>query len=118
MVVRAFELAVASTGVTEASARAAGYSVQGTTIRARDISHFMPGAADIHIKLVHERDSGRLLGGQIVGNPGVAKRVDVLVTALHNKMTVTELQRLDLSYAPPFSPVWDPILVAANVAAR
>jgi hypothetical protein len=48
----------------------------------------------------------------------VAKRVDVLATALHHQLTVTDLQRLDLSYAPPFAPVWDPILVAANVAAK
>jgi NADPH-dependent 2,4-dienoyl-CoA reductase/sulfur reductase-like enzyme len=118
MVVRCFDLAVASTGLTAAKAQAAGFAVRETMIQARDISHYFPGAGDIHVKLVVDGESDRLLGGQIAGRRGVAKRVDVLATALHNRMTVAELQRLDLSYAPPFAPVWDPILVAANVAAR
>ena len=59
-----------------------------------------------------------LLGGQIIGKQGAAKRIDVLATALHQKMTIADIQALDLSYAPPFSPVWDPILIAANVAAK
>ena len=71
-----------------------------------------------HVKLVVDGETDRLLGGQIIGRKGVAKRVDVLATALHSHMTINELRRLDLSYAPPFAPVWDPILVAANVAAR
>jgi NADPH-dependent 2,4-dienoyl-CoA reductase/sulfur reductase-like enzyme len=118
MVVRCFDLAVATTGLTAAAARALGYDVQETMIRATDISHYFPGAADIHVKLVVDGETDRLLGGQIVGRRGVAKRVDVLATALHNRMTVADLQRLDLSYAPPFAPVWDSILVAANVAAK
>jgi NADPH-dependent 2,4-dienoyl-CoA reductase/sulfur reductase-like enzyme len=118
MVVRGFELAVARTGLTEAEARAAGYAVRGTMIKAMDRSGYFPGAAPIHVKLIVDEGSARLLGGQIVGKDGVAKRIDVLATALHQRLTVTDLQRLDLSYAPPFAPVWDPILVAANVAAK
>jgi NADPH-dependent 2,4-dienoyl-CoA reductase/sulfur reductase-like enzyme len=117
MVVRCFELSVASTGLTAAQAQAAGLDVQKTLIQASDISHYFPGAADIHVKLVVDRGTDRLLGGQIVGVHGVAKRVDVLATALYNRMTIADLRQLDLSYAPPFAPVWDPILVAANVAA-
>jgi NADPH-dependent 2,4-dienoyl-CoA reductase/sulfur reductase-like enzyme len=116
MVVRCFDLIVASTGLTATQARAAGLDVKETMIRAKDISHYMPGAADIHVKLIVDRENDRLLGGQIVGQKGVAKRVDVLATALSNHMTVDDLRRLDLSYAPPLAPVWDPILVAANVA--
>jgi NADPH-dependent 2,4-dienoyl-CoA reductase/sulfur reductase-like enzyme len=118
MVVRCFDLAVATTGLTAASARDLGYEVKETMIRAKDISHYFPGAADLHVKLVVDGESERLLGGQIVGQKGVAKRVDVLATALHNRMTIDDLRRLDLSYAPPFAPVWDPILVAANIAAK
>ena len=118
MVLRCFGLTVATTGLTAASARDAGFQVQETTIRAKDISHYFPGAEDIHVRLVADADSGRLLGGQIAGKHGVAKRVDVLATALFNRMTVGQLRQLDLSYAPPFAPVWDPILVAANVAAK
>jgi NADPH-dependent 2,4-dienoyl-CoA reductase/sulfur reductase-like enzyme len=118
MVVRAFDLAVASTGLTATRARSLGYATRETLIQAEDIAHYFPGAADIHVKLVVDEASGQLLGGQIVGKHGVAKRVDVLAAALYKRMTVADLQRLDLSYAPPFAPVWDPVLVAANVAAR
>jgi NADPH-dependent 2,4-dienoyl-CoA reductase/sulfur reductase-like enzyme len=118
MVVRCFDLVVASTGLTAAKARSAGFDVQETMIQAKDISHYFPGAADIHVKLVVDVERDRLLGGQIVGKRGVAKRVDVLATALYNRMTISELRQLDLSYAPPFAPVWDPLLVAANVAGK
>ncbi|MGQ9597922.1 MAG: FAD-dependent oxidoreductase [Anaerolineae bacterium] len=117
-VVRCFRLAIASTGLTAARARALGYDVQETRIQARDISPYFPGAADLYVKLVTDKKDRRLLGGQIIGEKGVAKRIDVLATALYHSMTVSELQQLDLSYAPPFAPVWDPILVAANVAAK
>ena len=66
---------------------------------------------------VAERLSGRLLGVQIVGREGSAKRIDTAATALWNRMTVEEMTALDLAYAPPFAPVWDPILVAARQAA-
>ncbi len=69
------------------------------------------------MKVVADRGSGRLLGAQIVGREGAAKRIDVLATAIWNEMTVDEIQQLDLGYAPPFSPVWDPVLVAVRKAA-
>jgi len=118
MVVRAFDLAVASTGLTAAQAKVLGYVVRAPLVEAMDASHYFPGAAKIHVKLVVDEESERLLGGQIVGRPSAIKRIDVLATALHHRLTVSDLQRLDLSYAPPFAPVWDPILVAANVAAK
>jgi len=118
MVVRVFDLAVARTGLTAAQAQVLGYTVRAPMIKAMDASHYFPGAADMYVKLVVDEGTGRLLGGQIAGRRGVAKRIDVLATALYHRLTVADLQRLDLSYAPPFAPVWDPILVAANVAAR
>ena len=118
MVVRVFELAVARTGLTVDQARAAGHPVRATMITGNAIAGYFPNAADLHVKLVTDDRSGRLLGGQIVGHRGVVKRIDVLATALQCRLTVDELRRLDLSYAPPFAPVWDPILVAANVAVR
>jgi pyruvate/2-oxoglutarate dehydrogenase complex dihydrolipoamide dehydrogenase (E3) component len=63
-----------------------------------------------------ERGTGRLLGAQIVGKEGSATRIDTCAVALWNEMTVEEMVGLDLGYAPPFSPVWDPVLVAARVA--
>jgi NADPH-dependent 2,4-dienoyl-CoA reductase/sulfur reductase-like enzyme len=118
MVVRCFDLAVGSTGLTAAQARELGYDVQETLIQAKDLSHYFPGAADMHVKLVADSESERLLGGQIVGPPRAIKRLDVLATALYARLSVGDLQRLDLGYAPPFAPVWDPILVAANVTAK
>ncbi|MEJ2209671.1 MAG: FAD-dependent oxidoreductase [Anaerolineae bacterium] len=118
MIVRCFELGVASTGLTTAEAQNLGYDVEATTIRARDLAHYFPGAAEMTVKLVADAANGRLLGGQIVGPGPAAKRIDTLATALHSRMTLSELQRLDLAYAPPFAPVWDPILVAANVAVK
>ena len=67
--------------------------------------------------LIAERGSGRLLGAQLVGREGSSKRIDVCAVALWNEMTVEEMTSLDLGYAPPFSPVWDPVLVAARKAA-
>ena len=75
-----------------------------------------PGAAPIRIKVLAERRSGRLLGAQIVGKEGAAKRIDVFATAIWNGMAVDEMVNLDLSYAPPFSPVWDPVLIAVRKA--
>jgi NADPH-dependent 2,4-dienoyl-CoA reductase/sulfur reductase-like enzyme len=69
------------------------------------------------IKMVVERGTGRLLGAQIVAGEGAGKRIDVLATVLWNRMTVADLAGMDLSYAPPFSPVWDPVLLAAGKAA-
>ncbi len=74
----------------------------------------MPNASFMSVKLVAEQGSGRLLGVQVVGGPGSAKRVDVVAAALAGKLTVEDLVGLDLAYAPPFSPLWDPVQVAAR----
>jgi pyruvate/2-oxoglutarate dehydrogenase complex dihydrolipoamide dehydrogenase (E3) component len=70
------------------------------------------------VKLIAERRTGRLLGGQIVGRTEAAKRVDALAVAVWNGMSVEEMTSLDLGYAPPYAPVWDPVLVAARKAAE
>ena len=70
----------------------------------------------MRLKVITERGSGRLLGAQIIGGQGAGKRIDVLATALWNNMRVDELMQLDLAYAPPFAPVWDPVLIAARRA--
>lgn len=117
-VVRIFDLEAASTGLSEARARAEGYVVQTASATATSRASYMPGHSQIHVKLVYETGSGRLLGGQLVGGEGVAKRVDIIAAALHARWTVDQLAELDLAYAPPFAPVWDPILVAANLAKK
>ena len=77
---------------------------------------YWPDAEDMRLKIIAERGSGRLLGAQIVGGQGAGKRIDILATALWNHMRVDELMQLDLAYAPPFAPVWDPVLIAARKA--
>jgi pyruvate/2-oxoglutarate dehydrogenase complex dihydrolipoamide dehydrogenase (E3) component len=87
------------------------------TAESTTTAGYLPEARALTVKMLAERNSGRLLGAQIVGQQGAGKRIDVVATALHNAMTVEEMTHLDLSYAPPFSPVWDPVLIAARKAA-
>lgn len=112
-----FDLTVARTGLSSAEATAEGYDFVTSTITQPSHAHTYPNpeAEGITVKLIMDRTTRRLLGAQMVGKIGVAKRIDVFAAALYNKMTVDEIARLDLSYSPPFAPVWDPILVAANV---
>jgi NADPH-dependent 2,4-dienoyl-CoA reductase/sulfur reductase-like enzyme len=111
------DMEIARTGLTEREAAAAGFDALGVTTEASSRAHYYPGAQPMKIKLVVERRTGRLLGAQIVGGASAGKRIDVLATALWNGMTVAELAEMDLSYAPPFTPVWDPVLLAAGKAA-
>jgi NADPH-dependent 2,4-dienoyl-CoA reductase/sulfur reductase-like enzyme len=110
------DLEVARTGLSEAEAEAAGYRFVSTSVDSTTKAGYFPGAAPIRVKLVAEKRSGRLLGAQIVGREDAAKRIDVLATAIWNEMDVNQILSLDLSYAPPFSPVWDPVLIAARKA--
>jgi len=112
------DLEIARTGLTEKEAEASGFAFVTATIESDARAGYYPGAEGMTVKLLAERGTGRLLGGQIVGREGAAKRVDVLAVALWNRMTVEEMTALDLGYAPPFSPVWDPVLVAARKAAE
>lgn len=111
------QLEIACTGLTERDAAKAGLDAIAITTEASSRAHYYPGAESMRIKIVAERETGRLLGAQIVGGEGAGKRIDVLATALWNGMTVQEVDGMDLSYAPPFSPVWDPVLLAAGKAA-
>ncbi|OAQ54287.1 hypothetical protein HTG_01745 [Natrinema mahii] len=114
-IVKAFELGAARTGIVdEERAREAGFDPASVTISASSRAHYYPDGAELTVTLLADRESGRLLGGSVVGRDG-AKRIDTVATALTADMTVTELQNADLAYAPPFSPVWDPILTAAKV---
>ncbi|OLZ40581.1 pyridine nucleotide-disulfide oxidoreductase [Natrinema saccharevitans] len=114
-IVKAFELGAARTGIVdEERAREAGFDPASVTISASSRAHYYPDGAELTVTLLADRESGRLLGGSVVGREG-AKRIDTVATALTAGMTVTELQNADLAYAPPFSPVWDPILTAAKV---
>jgi NADPH-dependent 2,4-dienoyl-CoA reductase/sulfur reductase-like enzyme len=108
------EVEVARTGLSEAELAELGLEWEQTAVDSTTRAGYFPGAAPIRTKVLAERRSGRLLGAQIVGKEGAAKRIDVFATALWNGMTVDEMVNMDLSYAPPFSPVWDPVLIATR----
>lgn len=115
-VTRVCDLEVARTGLREREALAAGYEFVSVVAESTNRAGYLPGAESMAVKLIAERRTGRLLGGQIVGRSHAAKRIDTLAVALWNGMTVDEMTGLDLGYAPPYSPVWDPVLVAARKA--
>ena len=108
------DLEVARTGLSEREAREAGFEFLTAYVDSTTRAGYFPGARPIRVKMTAERRSGRLLGAQIVGREGAAKRIDVLAACIWNAMTVEEVLGLDLSYAPPFAPVWDPVLIAAR----
>ncbi|WP_323174677.1 FAD-dependent oxidoreductase [Natrialba sp. PRR66] len=114
-IVKAFDLGAARTGIVDEDlAREAGFDPVSVTVSASTRAHYYPDGAELTVTLVADRESGKLLGGTVVGREG-AKRIDTVATALTSGMTVSELRDADLAYAPPFSPVWDPILTAAKV---
>ncbi len=117
-VTRVCDLEIARTGLTESEATRSGFRFLTAVVESTTRAGYYPGAEPITTKLIAEKRSGRLLGAQIVGRDGAAKRIDVLATAVWQSMTVEEMTGLDLSYAPPFAPVWDPVLIAARRAAE
>jgi len=115
VVLKVCDLNVGWVGLTETVARKEGHDVETVIVPAPDRAHFFPGANTIILKLVAERHTGRLLGLQAVGKGDVTKRIDVATAMITCGATVDTLSNLDLGYAPPFSPVLDPIITAANV---
>ena len=117
-VTRVCDLEVGRTGLRERDAHRAGFEFVPVRVESTSRAGYYPGAAPMTVKLIAERQTGRLLGAQIVGRSEAAKRIDVLAVAVWNRMTVAEMANLDLGYAPPYSPVWDPVLIAARKAAE
>ncbi|MEU2420871.1 FAD-dependent oxidoreductase [Streptomyces sp. NPDC007851] len=111
------DLEIARTGLREKDALRVGLRFETVTIESTSRAGYYPGASPMTVKMLAERRTGRLLGVQIVGREGAGKRVDIAAVALTAGMTVEQMTALDLGYAPPFSPVWDPVLVAARKAA-
>jgi NADPH-dependent 2,4-dienoyl-CoA reductase/sulfur reductase-like enzyme len=115
---RVFDLEVGRTGLSSNEAAHVGLEAVAAISRQPSHAHSVPGASPITTILSVERGTGRLLGAEMAGVGVVAKRIDVLATALHAGLTVEALEELDLSYAPPFAPVYDPVLIAATVARK
>jgi NADPH-dependent 2,4-dienoyl-CoA reductase/sulfur reductase-like enzyme len=116
-VTKVCDLEVGRTGALEPEAAAVGYDFITVIVESTSRAGYFPGSESMHVKLIAERHTGTLLGAQIVGKSDAAKRIDSLAVALWNQMTVEEMAGLDLGYAPPYSPVWDPVLIAARRAA-
>lgn len=115
-VTKVCELEVGRTGLREKDAAAAGFEFVSVIAESTNRAGYYPGARPMTVKLIAEKPSGRLLGAQIVGWSEAAKRIDTLAVALWNGMTVDDMTALDLGYAPPYAPVWDPVLIAARKA--
>ena len=113
-VTRICDTEVGRTGLNEAEAAAAGFATVVARVEATTNSAYLPSARPVTVKLVAEAGTGRLLGAQIVGGHGTAKRVDVVAVAAAAGMDATDLVMADLGYAPPFSSVWDPVQTAAR----
>ena len=114
-IVKVFNLNVGRTGLNEAQAKEAGYKIVTSLVPSDDHATYYPGAKDIMVKLIAEKSSGKLLGGQVIGEGDAAKRTDVLATMLTMGATVDNLANLDLAYAPPYNSAMDPLHHAANV---
>ena len=113
-VFKVFDLEVARTGLTLEEAIKSGFDPAKVIIKTRSRAHAHPGASVIWVQMIGDKKTGRLLGAQMVGKEGAAHRINTPAVALHSRMTVEELYQTDLAYAPPFGPVWDPTLTAAN----
>jgi NADPH-dependent 2,4-dienoyl-CoA reductase/sulfur reductase-like enzyme len=115
--VKVCSLEVARTGLQEREIQELGIPYVFAKIEAQTRARYYPGTGPMTVKIFAEKGTGRLLGGQIVGKEGAAKRIDTLATALHSRFTAEDLINLDLGYSPPFSAVWDPVQIAARQAA-
>lgn len=117
-VFKVLDMEVARTGLSVTEAREAGFDPVENVTQSRSRAHAHPGNVTIHVGLMGDKKTGRLLGAAMVGKEGVAHRIDAMAVALHAGMTVAEFAQCDLAYAPPFSPVWDPLLTAAIQLSR
>ncbi|MBF0389476.1 MAG: FAD-dependent oxidoreductase [Desulfamplus sp.] len=113
-VFKIFDLQVARTGLTVKEALEFGFEPAQIVIQSRSKAHGHPGSKTIHVSMVGDKKTGLLLGVQMVGKDGVVHRINAAAVALHAKMRVVDFAQCDLAYAPPFGPVWDPLLTAAN----
>lgn len=111
-VIKIFDLTVASTGLTEKAAQAAGIDCDRVMLFPASHATYYPGAKTMTMKVVFEKNTQRLLGAQIIGYDGVDKRLDVLATAIHFGASAIALKDLDLAYAPPYSSAKDPVNMA------
>ncbi|HEY9765367.1 MAG TPA: FAD-dependent oxidoreductase, partial [Chroococcales cyanobacterium] len=114
-IVKLFDLNAARTGLSTKEALEAGFEIETVLVPANDKAHYYPGYRNVNTKLIADRKTHRVLGGQIIGEGVVDKPIDILVTAISFGATVEDLTTLDLAYAPPFSMAMSSLITAANV---
>ncbi len=117
-VVKVFDMTAGSTGASEKSLQAVNRPYHKVYLHPSGHAGYYPGTAPMHIKLLFEPETGKLLGAQVVGYDGVDKRIDVFATAIFADMTVFDLEHLELAYAPPYGSAKDPINMAGFIAAN
>ncbi|MCC3144990.1 CoA-disulfide reductase [Halanaerobium sp. Z-7514] len=108
-IAKIFDIVPASTGAAEKDLKAKDFSYQVVHITANNHAGYYPGSQPMMLKLIYQKDEGRILGAQIVGFAGVDKRIDVLSTAIRHEMNIFDLQELELAYSPPFGSAKDPV---------
>lgn len=117
-ITKVFDLGVARTGLSFAQADELGLEPEKVMVTSRDRARYYPGSSPITSLVIISRKDRRVLGAQLAGKVESVKRIDVYTTAIYNNMTIDKVFDLDLAYAPPFSPVYDPVLLAARVARK
>ena len=113
-VFQVFDLQVARTGLSMKESESNGFDPVEMVIKNSSRAHAHPGSSTLYVQMIGDRNSGKILGAQMVGKEGAAHRINALAVALHQGMTVEAFSQCDLAYAPPFGPVWDPMLTCAN----
>lgn len=118
-VTKVFDYEIAKTGIGQAEIdRYDLKHISSVKIKARNLPEYFPGSSELWVKLYFEDDTKVIVGGQIIGKEGSALRINALVAAITQNMRLDELYTLDTAYAPPFSPVWDPLLIAAKAGMK
>ena len=117
-VVKVFDMTAGATGASEKTLQSVNRAYHKVYLHPSGHAGYYPGTAPMHIKLLFEPESGKLLGAQVVGYDGVDKRIDVFATAIFAGMTVFDLEHLELAYAPPYGSAKDPVNMAGFIAAN
>ncbi|MBI2618852.1 MAG: FAD-dependent oxidoreductase [Ignavibacteriales bacterium] len=112
--VKVFDLEVARVGLSSREAQESGFDVVIDSIDAHSRIWFFPNSAKLHVTIVLDKRSRRILGANLIGKDGAVLRANTLSVAIQQRLTIEEISHLDLIYTPPFSPLWDPLLIAAN----
>ncbi len=118
-VTKCFDMYIAMTGLSLERAKAEGFEeADAVSIIKSDRASYYPGGRDTHLRLIFDKNGGRLLGAQAIGGETVAGRINALAVAISSGMTVMQLSEMDFVYAPPVAPVYDPMLIAASQAVK